>query len=185
MVSLYKGTWSSKRKRSVRCRISVAVVRGWVRLPNWQSDQGNVLYMRDMWWISLLGSQCWSSLTWFRPKFLRGLRGSKENTMSLTLSGLWLDLCFRWLTTIFTTQDFGFSFSVFIYGMLNSGSELTSCYLCFAAIPIWHTNWSFFIWDFQTGICCHSVLCGAFTSNFHSFWISSSQLVSYRVWKNT
>ncbi|CAF1884781.1 unnamed protein product [Brassica napus] len=28
-------------------------------------------------------------------KFLRGLRGLKENIRSLTLSGLWLDLCFR------------------------------------------------------------------------------------------
>ena len=33
-------------------------------------------------------------------KFWRGLKESRENTMSLTLSGLWLGLCFRSLSSV-------------------------------------------------------------------------------------
>ena len=54
-----------------------------------------LVYAWHVMWTSVVDSQCSSSLTWSRPKFLRGLRGLKESTRSLTLSGLWLDLYFR------------------------------------------------------------------------------------------
>ena len=71
-----------------------------------------------------MDSQCSSSMTWSRPKFLRGLKGSKENTRSLTLSGLWLDLCFRSMTTISSC------FFFLIYGILQAEGTYISD-LCF------------------------------------------------------
>lgn len=39
----------------------------------------------------------------------------------------------------------------------------------FAAIPVWYSNWSIFLWDFQTSLCCSSVMCGAFAGNWNLF----------------
>uniref|UniRef100_A0A0D3AIZ2 COP9 signalosome complex subunit 3 n=1 Tax=Brassica oleracea var. oleracea TaxID=109376 RepID=A0A0D3AIZ2_BRAOL len=62
-------------------------------------------------------------------KFLRGLRGSKENIRSLILSGLWLDLCFRCFGYYLRLQ-----LSCFFVWNVENGVLTSSDLCCFAAI---------------------------------------------------
>lgn len=145
-----------------------------------------------IWWDSWLFRKFWHSIPplIIRQKFLRELKELKGSIMSLTLSGLWLDPCFRFLSGIAIVCLLWMLWLFFLKNcnsvlrMIIPRDNLTTT-LPFAAISIWYTHWSLSFWDFQTSFCCSSVLCGAFaglsiyqwTLLFFSFYSLFSQFM--------